>query len=152
MMPSAFLFLKSLPLTNGKLNRRALPKPDARRPALSTAFVSPRSKVEERLARIWAEVLSLESVGVHDDFFELGGHSLAATRIVSQVIKKFRLELPLQSLFQSPTVAEMAAVIVLHQEKQLGEKELDRILTELESMSDREAERLLSDQSKNTRD
>ena len=77
----------------------------------------------------------------------LGGHSLTATRVVSRVLKKFQLEIPLQSLFQSPTVAEMAAVITQHQGKQLGQEELDRIVTELESMSEEQAKQLLTDQS-----
>jgi acyl carrier protein len=141
------MFLEALPLTNGKLDRKALPKPDQKRPDLSQPYVPPQTDVEWKLARIWADVLSLDRVGIHDNFFDLGGHSLAATRVVSQVIKQFQLELPLQSLFQSPTVAEMAAVINHPQGKQLGQQELDRILTELESISDEDAKRLLADPS-----
>ncbi|MGH7770390.1 MAG: non-ribosomal peptide synthetase, partial [Candidatus Binatia bacterium] len=111
MVPSAFVFLEALPLTNGKLDRKALPKPDERRPELGQSYAAPRNEVERTLAEMWAEILSVDRVGVNDNFFDLGGHSLAATRVVSQVIKQFQLELPLQSLFQSPTVAEMAAVI-----------------------------------------
>ena len=111
MVPSAFVFLESLPLTNGKLNRRMLPKPDNLRPNLKTPYVEPSTDTEKRLSRIWSEILSVHQVGIHDNFFDLGGHSLAAMRVVSQVIKQFRLELPLQSLFRSPTVAAMAAVI-----------------------------------------
>jgi hypothetical protein len=85
-------------------------------------------------------------VGIYDNFFELGGHSLAATRVVSQVLKTFQLELPLQSLFQSPTVAEMALVITEHEGKKLDGNELNRILTELESLSDEEAQRLVATQ------
>jgi acyl carrier protein len=99
------------------------------------------------LRRIWTEVLGISRIGIHDSFFDLGGHSLAATRVVSLVIKQFRLELPLQSLFESTTVATMAAVITEHQGKKVGEKELDRILTELESLTDEEARRLLADKS-----
>jgi amino acid adenylation domain-containing protein len=142
MVPSAFVFLETLPLTNGKLDRKALPKADERRPELSQPYVAPRNEVERMLAEIWAEILSLDRVGVHDNFFDLGGHSLAATRVVSQVIKQFRLELPLQSLFQSPTVGEMAAVIDERQKNRLTEEELERILTELETMSEDEAKKL----------
>jgi amino acid adenylation domain-containing protein len=155
MIPSAFVFLDALPLTpNGKLDRKALPDPGKSRPELDVPFEAPRTSVEEELAQIWREVLSLEQLGVHDNFLALGGHSLAATRVISQVIKKFQLELPLQSLFQSPTVAEMAAVITEHQGRKIGEEELDRVLTELESLSEAEATRILSDQSgtTNTRD
>jgi acyl carrier protein len=89
----------------------------------------------------------LNEIGIHDNFFDLGGHSLAATRVVSQVLKTFQVELPLQSLFQSPTVAEMAVVIMEHQGKKLEEKELNRILTELESLSVEEAESQLAGES-----
>ncbi|MDP2604424.1 MAG: non-ribosomal peptide synthetase [Deltaproteobacteria bacterium] len=144
MVPSRFIVLDALPLTpNGKVNRRALPDPGSDRPDLDTPYSPARTPMEKEAARIWAEVLSLDRVGVHDDFFELGGHSLAATRVVSHVINAYQLELPLQSLFQAPTVGEMAAVILQHQTKKLGEQELDRILSGVESLSDEEAERSL---------
>jgi len=146
MMPSAFMFLDSLPVTNGKLDRTALPKPEGKRPELSQPYILHRSEIEQKLVQIWEEVLDIRPIGIHDNFFDLGGHSLAATRVVSQVIKKFQLEIPPQSLFQSPTVAEMAAVITEHQGKRLGEEELTSILTELESLTDEEAQKLLSDQ------
>jgi acyl carrier protein len=142
MLPSAFVFLDSLPLTNGKLDRKALPHPDERRPELGQPYVAPRNEVERILGEIWAEVLSVDKVGVDDNFFDLGGHSLAATRLVSQVIKRFRLELPLRSLFQSPTIAEMAAVIDERQKQRLTEEDLERLLTELEGMSEEEARKL----------
>ncbi len=138
--------LDSMPLTpNGKLDRTALPAPDHLRPSLDTPFVAPKGSVEELLAKIWAEVLSVDRVGVHDDFFDLGGHSLAASRVIARVIKHFRLEIPLQSLFSSPSVAEMAAVINDHQRKKLSGKELEQILTEVESLSDEEAQKRLSE-------
>jgi acyl-coenzyme A synthetase/AMP-(fatty) acid ligase/acyl carrier protein len=143
MIPSRFTFVDALPLTSsGKLDRKALPKLDEHRPELSQSYVAPQNEVERMLAEIWAEVLSLDRVGVHDNFFDLGGHSLAAARVVSQVIKQFRLELPLQSLFKAPTVAEMAAVIDERQKNRLTEEELERILTELETMSEEEAKKL----------
>ena len=147
MTPSAFVFLDTLPLNpNGKVDRRALPPPSPARPELNTPFVASRTPIEETIAWIWSEVLSLDQVGIHENFFDLGGHSLAATRVVSRVIKNFHLELPLQSLFQAPTVAAMSAVITERQGKKLGEKELMRILTELESLTDDEVERLLADE------
>jgi len=146
MLPSVFVILDTLPLLpNGKLDRQGLPHPDGSRPILDTPFIVPETPVEQALAKIWAEVLNVNHLGARDNFFDLGGHSLAATRIVSQVIKHFRVKLPLQSLFQSPTVAEMATVIAEHQGKKLDQKELEDILVKLESLTDEEAERVVSD-------
>jgi len=145
MIPSAFVALNALPLTpNGKIRRQGLPDLDGSRPNLDTPFVAPRNLIEEKLAGLWAEVLSLKEVGVHDHFFDLGGHSLTATRVVSRVIKQFQTEVPLQILFQSPTVADMAAVIAEHQAKKLGDNEIEAILAELESLTDEEAKLLLA--------
>ena len=149
MIPSYLMAVDRIPLTpSGKIDRRALPDPGHSRPELDTRFVAPRTIIEHELVQIWGKVLSLECIGIHDNFFDLGGHSLAATRVVSQVIKQFQLEIPLQSLFQSPTVAEMVTVITEYQGKKLGERELKNCLIELESLSDEEAKRLLSDQSR----
>jgi len=147
MTPAAFVFLDALPLINGKLDRRALPEPQNKRPEMKQSYVSPRSEDEVKLVKIWEALLEVRPIGVHDNFFDLGGHSLAATRVVSQVIKQFQLEIPLQSLFQAPTIAEMANVITEHQGKKLGERELDHILAELETLSEEEAQRLLAVQS-----
>jgi amino acid adenylation domain-containing protein len=149
MIPTAFVKLQEMPLTpSGKIDRNRLPEPEKSRPETGVPYVRPRTPVEMHLAEIWAEILCLNEVGVYDNFFDLGGHSLAATRVLSKVLKTFQLELPLQSLFRSPTVAEMAAVITEQQGKKLDEKELQRILTELESLSEDDAHRILSDQSK----
>jgi acyl carrier protein len=137
--------LDAIPLTaNGKVDRHALPDPERSRPDLDAPFVAPRTPVEKALATIWTVVLSLDEVGIYDDFFDLGGHSLAAARVVAQVIKQFQLDIPLQSLFESPTVAEMATVIVENQAKRLGEQELNAILSQLESLSDEDAKGVLT--------
>jgi amino acid adenylation domain-containing protein len=152
MIPSAFVFLVTLPLIGiGKVDRHALPEPGAARPELDTPYLPPRTPVEKEVANIWAEVLFLDRVGIHDNFFDLGGHSLAAGRVVAQVIKKFQIELAPQTLFESPTVAAMALVITEHQAKRLGEKEIEKILTELESLTDEEAKRLLSSETEHER-
>jgi amino acid adenylation domain-containing protein len=112
MLPSAFVTLEALPLTpSGKVDRRALPAPEGERPRLATAFVAPRTPVEETLAGIYAQVLGLEQVGVHDDFFDLGGHSLLATQVMSRVHNAFYVHLPLRRLFETPTVAGLAQAI-----------------------------------------
>ena len=145
MIPSSFVVLDAMPVTPiGKVDRSALPAPSRTRPELNTIFVAPRTLCEKELAQVWAEILTLDRVGIHDNFFDLGGHSLMAARIVSRVIKTFQVEVRLQALFAAPTVAEMAAVITEHQAKKLGEQDLDRILAELESLSEDEATKLLA--------
>ncbi|BAY78314.1 amino acid adenylation domain-containing protein [Nostoc linckia NIES-25] len=109
MMPQALVILESLPLTaNGKIDRRALPKPEL---DTTAEFVAPRTPVEETLAQIWAQVLKIEQVGIHDNFFELGGHSLLATQIISRVQSAFSISLPLRYLFESPTIAQLSEAI-----------------------------------------
>jgi acyl carrier protein len=126
MIPSVFMKIENFPLSgSSKLDRNSLPTPSTVRPDLEAGFVAPETPVENLLAKIWTEVLAIDQVGIHDNFFDLGGHSLAATRVISQVIKQFRLELPLQSLFQSPTVAEMAAIITQNQAKRASDAELE---------------------------
>jgi amino acid adenylation domain-containing protein len=112
MIPSAFVFLDALPRTpNGKVDHRTLPRPDLKRSRLETKFVAPRTPLEKILAKIWGEVLGLESVGVHDNFFELGGHSLLATRVVSRIQQEFEVDLKLMDFFKMPAIAELARVI-----------------------------------------
>ena len=146
MIPSRLMWLDALPLTaGGKVDRRALPDPGNSRPELDTPYLAPRNPAEEELSQIWTEVLGLEEVGIYDNFFDLGGQSLAATRVVSRVLKRFQLEIPLQSLLQSPTIAEMAAVIAEQQAKKIDKPELERILAELESISEEKARQFLGD-------
>jgi SAM-dependent methyltransferase/acyl carrier protein len=109
MIPFTFVLMDALPLTpNGKVNRLALAVPDDVRPEMEGAYVAPRTPVEESLAEIFAEVLNLEQVGIHDNFFKLGGHSLLATQIISRIRDAFHVELPLRSVFETPTVAGLA--------------------------------------------
>ncbi|HEY8414048.1 MAG TPA: amino acid adenylation domain-containing protein, partial [Pyrinomonadaceae bacterium] len=139
MIPSTFVFLKTLPLTaNGKIDRAALPAPDEARPDLERLFVGPRNAVEKELADIWAELLKLDQVGVHDNFFELGGHSLLATQVVSRIRKALNCELPLRSLFESPTIAQLAENI-----EGSTASDTERLLAEIENLSDEEVEMIL---------
>ena len=112
MVPAVFVLLEAFPLTpNGKVDRRALPLPDGRRPELDEAFVAYRTPTEELLAEIWAQVLGVERVGIYDNFFQLGGHSLLATQVVSRIREAFQVEMPLRRLFEAPTVAGLAESI-----------------------------------------
>ena len=112
MIPSAFMPLDELPLTpNGKVDRTALPASDGGRPLPDHGFVEPRAEIEELVAQIWREVLTLEKIGIHDNFFELGGHSLLATRIAARLRTTFNIDLPLRKVFELPTVAELAGHI-----------------------------------------
>ncbi len=110
LVPTAWVFLPALPLThNGKVDRKALPPPEDARVIEPSA--APRTLTEEALAALWAGVLGLERVGIHESFFELGGHSLLAMQVVSRVRDCFGIELPLLHLFEAPTVAGFAAAI-----------------------------------------
>jgi amino acid adenylation domain-containing protein len=109
MVPVAFVSLPELPLTpSGKINRRALPAPDAARPDLETVHVAPRTPAEKLLADIWAEVLGLEAVGVNDNFLELGGDSILSIQVISRA-KQAGLHLTLTHLWEYQTVAGLAA-------------------------------------------
>jgi acyl carrier protein len=142
MVPTAFVFLDAFPRTpNGKLDRGALPTPNESRPELERSFVAPRTPAEELLAEIWAEVLKVERVGIHDNFFDLGGHSLKATQVVSKIRGTLQVEIPLRDLFENPTVAELALKIEHSASSKI--EELARNLAEVESLSEEEIERQL---------
>jgi 2-polyprenyl-3-methyl-5-hydroxy-6-metoxy-1,4-benzoquinol methylase len=112
MMPSYFYVLDALPRTaNGKLDRKALPAPHRLRSELEQDFVAPRNESEEKVASVWADVLKLKLVGIHDDFFELGGHSLLGTQVIARLGHVFQTPLQLRWLFQYRTVASLAEKI-----------------------------------------
>ncbi len=113
MVPADFVFMAGFPcLPNGKIDRKSLPLPEVDRLSETGQYVAPRTPDEERVARVWAQVLGLEQVGVFDDFFELGGHSLLATRVILRLREEFQTDLPLRVLFDNPTVADLVAQIV----------------------------------------
>ena len=112
MVPSIFLELKQLPLTpNGKVDRRALPAPDRARPELEKRYSAPRDEVELQLTKIWEQVLGVHPIGIEDKFFDLGGHSLLAVRVIAQMEKSFGRKLRLATIFQAPTIQQLAAII-----------------------------------------
>jgi thioesterase domain-containing protein/acyl carrier protein len=132
-VPSAFVFLDSLPTTpNGKVDRLALPDPPAERPPLDSVCLAPRNAVEERLARIWENVLGVEPIGVRDNFFELGGHSLSAARLFAGIEEVFGKSLPLPLLLQAPTIEQLAAAL-----QQEGREEPGTFLIEIQAKGSR---------------
>ena len=119
MIPSFFVIMQELPLTpNGKVDRQALPEPDRSLPALHE-FVAPRNEIEQVVARIWSDVLSMKEFSVTNDFFELGGHSLLATQIISRLRDAFQIELPVGSIFENRTVAELSKLVAEARQKDL---------------------------------
>ncbi|MCI0590250.1 MAG: AMP-binding protein, partial [Gammaproteobacteria bacterium] len=136
MVPSAFVFLDAFPLTpNGKADRRALPVPDVGR-QLAHQYVSPRTPTEETLVHIWAEVLGLERIGIHDNFFDLGGHSILVVQIVMRLQEVFNVEMPVVLLFEVPTVAELAIAITQRLAESQDAPTIASLLDELENVSD----------------
>jgi acyl carrier protein len=108
MVPSAVLLLDALPLTpNGKVDRAQLPDPEGGASAESQ-YVAPRTEAETQLAAIWADVLKRDQIGVTDDFLTLGGHSLLAIRVLGKISKTFGVRLPLRTLFDAPTIEQLA--------------------------------------------
>ncbi|PCK05856.1 MAG: non-ribosomal peptide synthetase, partial [Alteromonadaceae bacterium] len=108
MLPAAFVGLEKLPLSgNGKINRRALPAPDYRA-ANDAEFVAPSNALEQEVAEIWRTVLNIEALSTADNFFRRGGHSLLVTQAVARMSAAFNLDLQLRSVFECPTVAQMA--------------------------------------------
>ena len=112
MVPSVFVVLESLPLTPmGKVDRKALPSANGFKPATTKEFSNAGDELELKLTRIWERVLNVRPVGMDDNFFELGGHSLLAVRLFAQIEKSFGKNLPLATLFQAPTVRQLAQAL-----------------------------------------
>jgi natural product biosynthesis luciferase-like monooxygenase protein/amino acid adenylation domain-containing protein len=135
MIPSTIVRLDGLPLLpNGKVNRNALPAPDALQPAQpAETFVEPDTPTEKELAEIWAEVLRVERVGINDNFFDLGGHSLNATQLLSRVRSNFGVKLAVKDLFISPTVRGMSEAI---EEAILASSNTDKIAELLSTLGE----------------
>jgi len=133
MVPSLFVALEALPLNaNGKVDRTALPVPGSENTLRDDSFAAPRTHLEERVAGILAPLLGMDRVSLNDNFFLLGGHSLLGTQLIARVRDAFRVELTLRDIFEAPRVAQLSA-------------EIERLLlSKLESMSEDEAQHLLS--------
>ena len=118
MVPTAYVPLAAWPLTsNGKLDRKALPAPDAQACVGRTAYEAPRTPMEQAMAEIWSQVLGVERVGVHDNFFDLGGHSLMAMRLIMAVQDMLGVDVSLRDLFEGPTIEQMLAAIFAQSEE-----------------------------------
>ncbi|WP_415940392.1 condensation domain-containing protein, partial [Streptomyces sp. 039-1] len=112
MIPATYVTLDQLPLTpNGKIDTKALPAPDSHRPDLDATFVAPRTTAEHIVTTVWSEVLGVDTIGVHDNFFELGGHSLLATQVTSRLRRQLGVDVPVRTIFTSPTPATLAAAM-----------------------------------------
>ncbi len=143
MVPPDFVILEQLPLTpNGKLDRRALPMPEKIDTRREEGYVAPRTPTEQQLVSIWMDLLG-KQVGVTDNFFDLGGHSLLAVRVLARVQEYFQIELPLSSLFEAPTIADLSLKIVQKQANQLDDELTAQLLAELEQLSDSAADEML---------
>jgi amino acid adenylation domain-containing protein len=140
MLPSSVVLMDEFPLTpNGKIDRRALPAPEPLRQGDASELAEPRTKAEKQMAAIWAEVLRLERVYADDNFFDLGGHSLLATQLVTRVREGFQVELPLQRIFEAPTVAALASVVEAAQVDAMA-----ALLDDLDDLSDDEVAAILA--------
>ncbi|CAE6772832.1 Linear gramicidin synthase subunit B [Xanthomonas arboricola pv. corylina] len=120
MVPGAYVTVDAWPVNaSGKLDRRALPAPDAA--AVANRFVAPHSEIEIVLAALWAEVLAIPQVGVHDNFFELGGNSLLIVRLHQRVLQHYPRNCTLMDMFTYPTVASLARHLAAGEEDMAGE-------------------------------
>jgi amino acid adenylation domain-containing protein len=112
MVPSAFMFLDEFPMTpNRKVNRKALPAPDAIHATAERDLILPRTRIEAKLVQIWEDLLKIHPIGIQDNFFELGGHSLLAVHLFSRIKEDFKVNLPLATLFREATIEYLARVI-----------------------------------------
>ncbi|HEY1348559.1 MAG TPA: amino acid adenylation domain-containing protein [Ktedonobacteraceae bacterium] len=139
LLPAFYVELEALPLNaNGKIERRALPAPERHLLTPATSFIAPRTALEQVVARVWAELLGQERVGLGENFFDLGGHSLLATRLVARLRSMLRTALPLHSLFASPTVAGLAQALQEHESVAGQLEKIAQIILRVESMSPQE--------------
>jgi len=151
MIPASFTMLEALPLTaNGKIDRKALPAPAQDRSTLFGEYVAPRSAVEQILARIWAELLQVERVGLNDNFFDLGGHSLLAARLVARLRSVLSIELPLRAVFESPTLVDLSETVLQQEGQRARIEKTAEVLLELEQLSEGEAGQMLEEVSVST--
>lgn len=145
MVPSAFIWLQHLPLNpNGKLDRLALSQCAGTSAGIDSEFTDPRTPIERALVQIWRKVLDVPRVGIHDNFFDLGGQSLSAAQVLTRVVRVFAVEIPVRDFFESPTIANLAKLIMSDRTKEL-DAELVDLLVGTGFMSEDETSRLLAE-------
>src|SRR5579875_64233 len=149
MVPQMYVLLDTLPVTsNGKVDRHALPSPDIIESDGKEKHLAPRNPLEEVLVNIWGGILKVRNVGIGDHFLELGGHSLLAMQIISRVRDIFKVDLPLRTLFQAPTVTELAERITeAGQEGGVDVMKIAELVGQLSKLSDKEVQAMLAGRS-----
>lgn len=147
MLPSAFMQLDMLPLTaGGKVDRRALPQPVRSRPPLGAPYVEATTAIEKMLIALWAEVIGIDALGIHDDFWELGGDSLLAAQLVSRVNESFLQQFSPNALVEAPTVAKLSALLI-ERENDVGQSQrIANILLRIDSMTAEQIETAVEDE------
>ena len=132
MVPTSIIRIEAMPLTpNGKIDKQALPMPNEGQVS-SQPYEMPRGETEQVLAEIWQTLLEVKRVGRNDSFFDLGGHSLLAARLTALVRQHFDVELPLKTVFESGTLADMADAVF---ELQIGEYDLSDVQAVAQAVS-----------------
>jgi natural product biosynthesis luciferase-like monooxygenase protein len=146
LIPAALMQLDVMPLTpNGKIYRKGLPVVVEIKGERERALEPPRNRVEEALSWMWAEILGVEEVGIHDDFFESGGHSILASQLVSRVRETFHIELSLRTFFDAPTIARLAGIMVGDAEQAIRVERIAELLRDVINYSDDEVEAMLGE-------
>ncbi|MEK6278980.1 MAG: amino acid adenylation domain-containing protein [Acidobacteriota bacterium] len=144
-IPNVFVHLNEFPLTaNGKIDRRKLPTVAEVRQDIKPTFVAPRTPTEKFIAEIWAQMLGVPQVGIHDNFFELGGHSLLAYQVISRLGEACHADIPMRTIFDTPTIANLALSVTKIQMAQEDIQDLTQMIEEIKLMSGAELENMLA--------
>jgi arthrofactin-type cyclic lipopeptide synthetase C len=146
MVPSMFEVLDALPLTaNGKIDRRALPRPSGGA-AADEPSAEPSTPIEEMIAAAWREALQVDRLGLHDNFFDVGGHSLLAAKVVSLVRTQMNVDLTIVDLFQAPTISALAELLAPRLAEKSARDEFDHLMREIAEMTEAEVQYLLDEE------
>ena len=148
MIPPVLIRVDSMPLTpGGKIDRKALPSAGQYMAENEEGVELPRTRLEEVLVSLWAEVLDLDEVGIHSDFFKIGGHSILASRLVARIRETFQVDLALRTIFEVPTIAQLAEVIAVSPEEKWRVEKIAELLISIAGYSNDEVDALLSNNS-----